>query len=125
MFAYTLRRIALIPLYDELRKFLATCPRTATTVLTTSRGTSWEGWGTGWNETMRISGLAERGLRFHDLRGTAATKFFAANIPEREIALMLGWSEKNVERIIRKYVNGAVIIRERIAKMNAALKDAG
>ena len=117
-------RVAIIPLYDELRNFLADCPRTATTVLITSRGTSWEGWGTGWNEAMNKSGLAQRGLRFHDLRGTAATKFFAANIPENEIALMLGWSEKNVQKIIKKYVNGAVVIRERIARMNAVLKEA-
>jgi integrase len=115
-------KVAVIPLYGELREFLTSCPRTATTVLTTSRGTPWEGWGTGWNEAMRESGLSERNLHFHDLRGTAATKFYAADIPERHIAVMLGWSEEHVRSIITKYVNREAIIREQIARMDLALK---
>ena len=44
---------------------------------------------------------------FHDLRGTAATKFYAAGLPLRVIAEILGWSESNVDDIIRKYVDRA------------------
>jgi len=43
-------------------------------------------------------------LHFHDLRGTAATKFYVADLPIRAIAEILGWTEDNVESIIRKYV---------------------
>jgi integrase len=117
-------KVASIPLYDELRDFLATCPKTAPTVLTTSRGTSWEGWGSGWNEAMHGSGLAEKDLHFHDLRGTAATKFFKAGFNEQKIAVFLGWSEKGVARIIAKYVNREAILNEEIAQMNAATKKA-
>jgi integrase len=46
-------------------------------------------------------------LHFHDLRGTAATKFYAAGLPLRVIAEILGWSESNVDDIIRKYVDRA------------------
>ncbi|HEY4075710.1 MAG TPA: tyrosine-type recombinase/integrase [Rhizomicrobium sp.] len=112
-------RVASIPLYSGLRDFLATCPRTASTVLTTSKGTSWEGWGTGWNQALQESGLAERDLHFHDLRGTAATKFYKAGLTEREIAVILGWSEQNVTRIINKYVNRQAILEQAIERLNA------
>lgn len=92
-------KVASIPLYDELRTFLATCPSDASTVLTTSRGKPWKGWGTDWNKAMRKAGLDEEDLHFHDLRGTAATKFFKAGFSEGEIAVFLAWSEKNVARI--------------------------
>ena len=44
-------------------------------------------------------------LHFHDLRGTAATKFYAAGLPLRVIAEILGWTESGVDNIIRKYVD--------------------
>jgi len=113
-------KVASIPLYKELVDFLATCPRSASTVLTTSFGKPWKGWGTDWNKALHKSGLIEEGLHFHDLRGTAATKFFKAGFSEGEIAVFLAWSEKNVARIIAKYVNREAILKERIERMNAA-----
>ncbi len=41
---------------------------------------------------MKEAGLADRDLHFHDLRGTAATKFFLAGFTVREIAETLAWS---------------------------------
>lgn len=114
------QRSATIPLYAELREFLATCPRTAETVLTTSRGTPWQGWGSGWTAAMHDSKLTERGLHFHDLRGTAATKFYLAGFKIREISVMLAWAEDRVERLIDRYVKRDEILRERIARMDAA-----
>lgn len=55
-----------------------------------------------------MSKLAERDLHFHDLRGTAATKFYNAGLDKRVIAEILGWEEEHVDRnaateaIIRK-----------------------
>ena len=46
----------------------------------------------------------ERDLHFHDLRGTAATKFYIAGLPVRVIAEIMGWEEETVEKIIRRYV---------------------
>lgn len=115
-------KVASIPLYKELKNFLDECPRSekAETVLTTSRGTPWEGWGTGWNDAMTESGLIEQDLHFHDLRGTAATKFYKAGLTEREIAIILGWSEQNVSRIISRYVNRAALLEQTIERLNAA-----
>jgi transposase len=46
-------------------------------------------------------------LHFHDLRGTAATRFYVAGLSTRVIAKILAWSEDQVERIIRRYVGRA------------------
>ena len=43
-------------------------------------------------------------MHFHDLRGTAAFKFYTAGLSIRVIAEILAWSEDQVERIIRRYV---------------------
>jgi len=71
------RREAIIPLYDELRILLARIPRRATTVLTNSRKRPWtaDGFGSSFNAAKRAAGIANKDLHFHDLRGTAATKF--------------------------------------------------
>jgi integrase len=50
------------------------------------------------------AGMSERDLHFHDLRGTAATKFYVAGLSIRVIAEILAWCEDQVERIIRRYV---------------------
>ena len=50
------------------------------------------------------AGIGEE-LHFHDLRGTAATRFYAAGLKLRVIAEILGWTESSVDQIIRKYVD--------------------
>lgn len=59
-------------------------------------------------------------LHFHDLRGTAATKFYLAGLSERKIAEMMAWEEEYVHRIIRRHVNRTAAIQERIRKLNEA-----
>jgi integrase len=41
---------------------------------------------------------------FHNLRGTAATKFYVAGISVRVIAEVMAWEEQTVEKITRRYV---------------------
>jgi integrase len=100
------RRVdARIPLYADLRAVLARIPKRAMTILTNSKGYAWTGDGLG---SIIIKAKAKAGigeLHFHDLRGTAATKFYAAGLPLRVIAEILGWTEGNVDSIIRKYVD--------------------
>jgi integrase len=101
------RRIeARIPLYGELRKLLTRIPTRSTTILTNSLGRPWTGDGFG---TMITKAKAKAGigdaLHFHDLRGTAATRFYVAGLDKRVIAEILGWSEESVANIIRKYVD--------------------
>jgi integrase len=102
------RRVeARIPLYAELRAVLARIPKRAMTILTNSKGQAWTGDGLG---SLIIKAKTKAGigeLHFHDLRGTAATKFYAAGLPLRVIAEILGWTENSVEDILRKYVDRA------------------
>ena len=62
----------------------------------------------------------ERDLHFHDLRGTAVTKFYIAGLPVRVIAEIMGWEEETVEKIIRRYVARTAAARATIAKLNEA-----
>jgi integrase len=101
------RRVdARIPLYADLRAVLARIPKRSTTILTNSKGHAWtaDGFGSTISKAKPTAGIADD-LHFHDLRGTAATKFYAAGLPLRVIAEILGWTEGNVDSIIRKYVD--------------------
>lgn len=116
------RREAIIPLYDELRNVLARIPKRSTTILTNSKRRPWtaDGFGSSFNTAKKDAGIADKDLHFHDLRGTAATKFYIAGLSIRVIAEILAWSEDQVERIIRRYVARAAATKAAIALMNQA-----
>ena len=65
----------------------------------------------------RKPGVGDADLHFHDLRGTAATKFYLADLSKREIAEILGWSEEQVERILRRYVDRTAATRALIERL--------
>jgi integrase len=115
------KKRTLIPIYGELRAVLDAAPRRATTVLTNSDGLPWKsGFGSSWNKTLKAAKLAEADLHFHDLRGTAATRMFLADLSIREIAEILAWSEDRVERLIARYVKKDELLRDRIRRMDEA-----
>src|SRR5262245_23721345 len=84
------KRSAQIPLYDDLRDVLARIPKRATTVLVNRRGHPWTAktLSNTFTKTKNAAGFAA--LHFHDLRGTAATKFYLAGLPEHIIAEIMG-----------------------------------
>ncbi|MCV3243924.1 tyrosine-type recombinase/integrase [Mesorhizobium sp. ZC-5] len=116
------QREAVIPLYDELRELLERIPRRSPVILTNSLKRPWSKDGL----SSRVAELKEEAwpegvdLHFHDLRGTAATKFYLAGLSVREIAEIMAWEEEHVERIIRRYVSRTAAIKERIRKLNEA-----
>jgi integrase len=114
------RREAIIPLYDGLRDVLARIPKQSTTILTNSKGRPWKesGFGTAFNRAKIKAGMHDSNLHFHDLRGTAATKFYLADLSKREIAEILGWSEEQVDRIIRRYVGRSTATKALIRRLN-------
>ena len=114
------RREAIIPLYDALRAILAVIPRQSTAILTNSRQRPWtaNGFGSSFNKAKIDAGLAEANLHFHDLRGTAATRFYIAGLSERVIAEIMGWQEDYVATIIRKYVGRAAATKATIRQLN-------
>lgn len=102
-----MKRTATIPLYDDLRLLLDRIPKRAAAVLTNSYGKPWKdgpSLGVSFCNAKVAAKMQDEDLHFHDLRGTAATKFYNAQIPIRVIAEIMAWNEESVERIIRKYV---------------------
>jgi integrase len=114
------KRTAIIPLYDDLRRVLAGIPKRSTTVLTNVRRRPWtaNGFGTAFNRAKIAAGMNDRNLHFHDLRGTAVTKFYVAGVPERVIAEIMAWEEEYVAKIIRRYVGRAAATKALIRQIN-------
>lgn len=112
------RREAIIPLYNELRAVLARIPKRSTAILTNSRGAPWttDGFGSSFNKAKLRAKIGD--LHFHDLRGTAATRFYVAGLSERVIAEIMGWEEEHVARIIRRYVGRAAATKPAILQIN-------
>ena len=112
------RQVAVIPLYDELREVLARIPKHSTVILTNSLHRPWKNFAAAFVEAKKAAGITN--LHFHDLRGTAATRFYLANLPIRTIGEILGWTEESVEKIIRKYVARGAATRAVIRQLNEA-----
>lgn len=116
------RREAVIPLYDELRRVLATIPRRSPVILTSSAKRPWarDGLSSSFAAAKRTAWPDGDNLHFHDLRGTAATKFYLAGLTEREVAEIMAWEEDQVARIIRRYVGRSAAIKEKLRKLSEA-----
>lgn len=126
------RTTAAIPLTDELRALLKGIPRCAsTTILNSARGRPWTG--SGLESAIRRAKLDARALaekqrgpgadsgighlRFHDLRGTAATNYARAGLTVDEIALVLGWEKRKVEQIVFRYVTGDAVAQGMVERL--------
>lgn len=98
---------AAIPIYPALRFALSLFPRVGPKVVTNIRKRPWKS-GDSFDSSLRPA-LNACGVdkHFHDLRGTAATRMFRAGLSVRQIALAMGWSERDAEKIIRVYVDMA------------------
>jgi integrase len=113
------KRVAIIPMYDELRQLLSEIPKRSATVLTNANGLPWKGgFGSSWNKAKLAMG--DDVLHFHDARGAAATKFYVAGFTVREIAEILAWTEDQVERILDRYVLKNAKLLDRIKRLDQA-----
>jgi integrase len=117
------RREAIIPLYDGLREVLARIPKRSPTILTNSRRRPWKkmnAFATVFVRVKTAAGMGDRDLHFHDLRGTAATRFYNAGLSVRVIAEIMGWDEDHVSKIIRRYVGRSAATKALIQQLNKA-----
>ena len=91
-----------IPVSGELKAALDTAAKTkkAVTILTTTNDTPWtsDGFRTSWGKIVAKAQVT--GLTFHDLRGTAVTRFALSGCSEAEIATFTGHSLKDVGAIL-------------------------
>jgi integrase len=116
------RREAIIPRYDALNEVLAQIPKRSPVILTSTKKKPWkqDGFNTMFWRAKEKAKMLDRDLHFHDLRGTAATKFYNAGLSIRLIAEIMAWEEEAVEKIIRRYVGRNSATKEMIRQLNEA-----
>lgn len=117
------QREAVIPVLPELRTLIDAQPRRAAVMLTTQRGRAWtpDGLSTAFDRARKTCGVDKR---LHDLRGTAATRFCLAGLDDREVALIMGWSEQQVAAIRARYVDRERLIQATVTRLQSAAKAA-
>lgn len=116
----------LVPVTNDLKALLEEMPRGASTqILTHSHGRAWtkSGLDTAFGKARDAAGFKGK-LVFHDLRGTAATRFVAAGLSYAQTGAILGWDEEYVEAIARKYVDRGAVVAAVLGKLNLAKGDA-
>ncbi|MEN2749143.1 tyrosine-type recombinase/integrase [Sphingomonas sp. T9W2] len=132
------KRLVIIPILPETRKLLGRIKarhaadmvrRPAServplppTILATQ---SWRPWSVEGLSTMFSRAQIEAGIdkHLHDLRGNFVTRLAIAGLTSHEIANIVGWSSKDVEEMMRRYINRDVVARsqaERIAMVTIA-----
>lgn len=109
------RREAVIPITAALRRVLEAIPRHDGAVLTTAAKSPWSSSGALSHAIQAAAKEAGVTRRTHDLRGTAATNLVSAGLTYPQVALIMGWTAAEVERIARRYVSKGAVSR-RIAK---------
>lgn len=126
----TAGRRLLIPLTAEARAVIADLKAAnakrkvpSTYVLTSSRG-PWQkdGLGVTWWKACRDAGVT--GKHFHDLRGTAATRFCQVPLTDEEVADIMGWEPEQVRAIRKRYVDRERIARGIVARLERAEREA-
>ena len=106
------RTLATPTLLPEARAALERAPRIAANALTSGLGRPWtqSGLGNAFRDARNSIGVNKR---FHDLRGTAATRFASAGFSAQQIAAFMGWEEGRVEAILKRYVSKRKTCRRR------------
>lgn len=101
-----------IPIYPDLKALLDSIGRLGPSVhvLLNSRGKPWSADGL---ENRIIKAKTKGGVdkHLHDARGTFATRLREAGLTASEIADVMGWETKRVERILARYVDRERIVR--------------
>jgi integrase len=83
-----------------LKTALDATPKRSTIILTNSESKPWtsDGFRASWGKACKVAGVV--GVTFHDLRGTAVTRFALMEATEAEIAYVTGLSLRGVRAIL-------------------------
>ena len=111
----------LIPALPALKVLLREIPKRSPVILTNAYGKPWSlsGLSHAFGEARDKAGLGGK-LVFHDLRGTAATRFIASGLSYAQAGAVLGWDEKRVEAIARRYVDRKTVVAAMLDRMSPA-----
>ncbi|MCL4715541.1 MAG: tyrosine-type recombinase/integrase [Hyphomonadaceae bacterium] len=113
------KREAVIPITKELRRVLKAIPRHGDIVLTTAGKTPWSSGNALSHAIQSAATGASVKRRTHDLRGTAVTNLVTAGLSYPQVAMIVAWSEAEVERIARRYVSKGAVSRAIARKINS------
>lgn len=113
------KREAVIPLTKELRRVLRGIERQSPIVLLTALGKPWSSANALSHAIQAAAEKAGVERRTHDLRGTAATNLVGAGLSYPQVAMILAWTETEVERIARRYVAKGVVSRQIARTLNS------
>ena len=104
------------PLLDEARVALRSAPKRHVVALTSGLGRPWttSGLGNAFRDARNAIGVRKR---FHDLRGTAATRFVMAGYGDEDVAAFMGWEVEDVKAIKRRYVTGKAVALAAVEKL--------
>lgn len=119
------KRSAVIPITPKLRALLNKIGRRDVgTVLVSATGKPWTlaGLKTAIQREKTEKGIT--GLRFHDLRGTAATNFIRAGLPVADVAMILGWDQQRTAALA-SYVTADAVAAGMLKRLERNRSGAG
>jgi integrase len=108
--------IAIVPLTRVAKAILKGIDSRDGIVLRGASGRPWtsDGLGTVYQKARTKAGIR---LRWHDLRGTAATRFRSMGFTNEEVATAMGWSVAAVEALMVRYVKSGDTMRAAIDRV--------
>ncbi len=112
------QRLAVIPLTTPARELLACIPRRGPVVLTSSLGRPWtsDGFRASFRKACLAAGVRKR---FHDLRGTAATRLKSGtDLSNEQIAQIMGWGKERIDGLLALYVSADVVALDMLQRMD-------
>lgn len=108
----------IIPATQACRELLKEIPTRQLVILTTERGhRRWttDGLRSSFGKTCAKAGVNRT---FHDLRRTACTNLLRAGLNASQVAMMMGWSEDDVEALKRRYVSRSAVVDGVLAQLD-------
>lgn len=112
------KRQVVIPIKGPLKALLKTeIKLRGEKVLTNTYGEPWTADGLKSSFRKRQQDAGIKGLRIHDLRGTAATNLKKAGSPDSDIATILGWSQGHVQALLVRYVSAEEVVLDMLERM--------
>lgn len=110
-------KTATIPVTQDCAALLSNIPKRGFIILTTDRGK--RPWTADGLRASFRKACARAGIRrtFHDLRRTAATRLLQAGCDKSQVAMIMGWSEDDVEALKRRYVSRKAVMDSVLAKL--------
>ena len=112
------KKVATVPIFPDLRKFLDALPHREGPILRNSFGRKWTSSGLG-GVYQKAKNKAGIDVHIHDLRGTYVTWLCVMGLTDQEVSKIVGWSESTVAEIRLRYVDQARVVVSIVERLSA------